>query len=67
MIEVLKGIDLVLDYKSNQLFGKALKHLNLDELKELDSNFYAKLLIVDYSPIINTQPPEIENDSIVRF
>lgn len=68
LVEILKGIDLVLDYKSNQLFGKSLKHLNKKELEKLNSEFYANLLIADYDPIINQPPPkQFGNDSIMKF
>ena len=59
LVEVLKGIDLVLEYKSMELLEKPLRSLSEKELEKLNDNFYAIILIVDYSPITNVPPPPL--------
>ncbi|ADV48711.1 hypothetical protein Celal_1398 [Cellulophaga algicola DSM 14237] len=60
LVEVLKGIDLVLEYKSMELLGKPLRSLSKKELESLNAKFYAIILIVEYAPIINIPPPSME-------
>lgn len=55
----MKGIDLVLEYKSMELLEKPLRSLSEKELEKLNDDFYAIILIADYSPNTNPPPPPL--------
>ncbi|WFO15084.1 hypothetical protein M601_014515 [Cellulophaga baltica 4] len=42
-----------------ELLEKPLRSLSEKELEKLNDNFYAIILIVDYSPITNVPPPPL--------